>query len=242
MKKVFAFIFLLVTITHSDFSKAAFNNFLDSDSTLIAKNVNYYKVDRLGNVYYVDSKNTLNKFEPSINRYTKYADLRNGEITTIDVSNPLRIVVFYESQSVVKFLDINLTEINSFQIRNNYSEGWVSLVSGSNNNGLWMYDNVNRKLIKIGEQFNTQFSSGDLYLLLSKRINPISLFENSDELFLCDSTQGIFVFDLFGGYKKTIQYSTENTKLLSNSKHSTSRFNCELRNANELYIFPVFGK
>jgi len=73
---------------------------------------------------------------------------------------------------------------------------------------LWIYDNVNRKLLKLGEQLNTQVSTGDLYLILSKKISPQLMIEYSDELYLCDSTNGIFVFDLFGGYKKTIPYST----------------------------------
>lgn len=177
--------------------------------TKVAQDVESYKVDRLGNVYYIDTKNVLNKFEPKIKRYTKYADLKSGKISSVDVSNPLRIVVFYEDQAIVKFLDVNLTEINSFQIRSNYADGWISLVSGSNNNGIWMYDNINRKIIKLGEQLNTQFSSGDLYLVLSKKINPTFLIENSDELYLGDTTNGVFVFDLFGGYKRTIQSSDE---------------------------------
>lgn len=172
----------------------------------IADEVSFYKVDRIGNVYFVDAKNNLTKYEPNVPRYTRFADLRSGKITSIDVSNPLRVVVFYADQAVVKFLDVNLTEINSFQIRSTYPEGWISLVASSNNNGLWMYDNLNRKLLKLGEQLNTLFVSSDLYLVLSKKINPTEIIEYADQLYLCDSTQGVFVFDLFGGYKKTLAF------------------------------------
>lgn len=199
MKNIILFLFALVLG----------NAVLAQDEIKIAEDVLSYKADRLGNVYYVDSKNGLNKYEPTIKRYTRYADMRNGKISSIDVTNPLRIVVFYEGQSIAKFLDINLTEINSFDIRSNYSEGWISLTASSNNNGLWMYDNVNRKIIKLGEQFNTQFSTGDLYLVLSKKINPSMLVENADELFLCDTNIGVFVFDLFGGYKRMLPTTTE---------------------------------
>lgn len=210
--------------------------FSQSDVIKIASDVLSAKVDRLGNVYYVDSKNTLSKFEPKINRTTKYADLKNGKISSIDVTNPLRIVVFYEDQAVVKFLDVNLTEINSFQIRNNYIEGWISLVASSNNNGLWMYDNINRKLIKLGEQLNTQFSTGDLYLVLSKKITPNAIVEFSDELFLCDTSNGIFVFDLFGGYKKNLPYTLENFEQINtqNIQHKNSAI---LLNKSDLFYF-----
>lgn len=202
--------------------------------TKIAQDVESFKVDRFGNVYYIDTKNVLNKFEPKIKRYTKYADLKSGKIASVDVTNPLRVVVFYEDQSVVKFLDVNLTEINSFQIRTNYAEGWISLVASSNNNGLWMYDNINRKIIKLGEQLNTQFSSGDLYLVLSKKINPVQLIENADELFLIDTTKGTFVFDLFGGYKRTISSYDEflNAKLNSHERLFNPKYH--LRSNKEL--------
>lgn len=205
------------------------------DDIKIADHVLSYQVDRLGNVYYVDSKNGLNKYEPNIKRYTRYADMRSGKITSIDVSNPLRVVVFYEGRSIAKFLDVNLTEINSFDIRTTYSEGWISLVASSNNNGLWMYDNVNRKIIKIDVQFNTQFSTGDLYLVLSEKINPIALKENADELFLCDSTNGIFVFDMFGGLKRKIPSSAQVIRQLISPYEQLHQYSVEYR-LGSLYI------
>ncbi len=184
----------------------------------IADEVSFYKVDRIGNVYFVDARNNLTKYEPNIQRYTRFADLRSGKISSIDVSNPLRVIVFYADQAVVKFLDVNLTEINSFQIRNSYPEGWISLVATSNNNGLWMYDNLNRKLLKLGEQLNTLFISSDLYLVLSKKINPTEIIEYADQLYLSDSLYGVFVFDLFGGYKKTLAIYPSKILQIDNDK------------------------
>lgn len=194
--------YIFITIFHFLFS---IQSFAQSESgEIISSDVENYMVDRIGNVFFFDSKNVVSKYEPNIKRFTRYADLRSGKISSIDVSNPLRVIVFYSDQGVVKFLDVNLTEINSFQIRNTYPDGWISLVAASNNNGLWMYDNLNRKLIKLGEQLNSLFQSSDLFLVLSKKINPTYMIEYGDELFLCDKEQGIFVFDLFGGYKKTL--------------------------------------
>ncbi len=182
-----------------------FNSSAQNEEKLIAKDVSFYKVDEIGNVYFVDKLNTLTKYEPSVPRYIKYADVKSGRIHSIDVSNPLRVVVFYADQFVVKFLDVNLTEINSFKVKDVYPEGWIRLVCSSNNNGLWMYDELSRKLIKVGEQLITQFQTGDLYLVTRKKINPDFMIEFGDELFLNDPKIGLMVFDLFGGYKNTIQ-------------------------------------
>ncbi len=196
MKKIVAIILLSITYFYSS---------AQSDEQLIAKDVSFYKVDEIGNVYYVDKLNTLTKYEANVPRYIKYADVKSGKIHSIDVSNPLRVVVFYADQFIVKFLDVNLTEINSFKIKDVYPEGWIRLVCSSNNNGLWMYDELTRKLIKVGEQLITQFQTGDLYLVTRKKINPNFMLEYGDELFLNDPKIGLMVFDLFGGYKKTIQ-------------------------------------
>jgi hypothetical protein len=223
--------FITSTIFYFLFSIYAFAQ----NETLISRDVVSYKADRLGNIYYIDSKSVLNKFEPKIKRYTKYADLKSGKISSIDVSNPLRIVVFYEDQATVKFLDINLTEIGSYVIRSNYSDGWISLVASSNNNGLWMYDNINRKIIKLGEQLNTQFSTGDLYLIFSKKISPSYLLENADELYLIDTSNGIFVFDLFGGYKKSLPINAEIITQLSNPYETKNTVRVLLRGDALLY-------
>ncbi len=171
---------------------------------LIAKDVLFYKVDKLGNVYIVDNQNNFTKYEPQVPRYTKFADLKAGKIHSIDVSNPLRVLVYYADQFIVKFLDVNLTEISSFNLKDSYPDGWIRLACASNNNGLWLYEELNRKLIKVGEQLNTQLQTGDLYLITRKRLNPYYMIEYSDELYLCDQKNGIFVFDLLGGYKRTI--------------------------------------
>lgn len=193
------------TITIILFSIIFSSGYGQSEEKLIAKDVVFYEVDEIGNVYFVDKLNTLTKYESNVPRYIKYADVKSGRIHSIDVSNPLRIVVFYADQFSVKFLDVNLTEINSFKIKDVYSDGWIRLVCSSNNNGLWMYDELSRKLIKVGEQLITQFQTGDLYLVTRKNINPDFMIEYGDELFLNDPKLGLMVFDLFGGYKKTIQ-------------------------------------
>lgn len=192
------------------------NSAAQSKEKLIAKDVSFYKVDDIGNVYYVDKLNTLTKYEPNVPRYIKYADVKSGRIHSIDISNPLRVVVFYADQFIVKFLDVNLTEINSFKVKDVYPEGWIRLVCSSNNNGIWMYDELSRKLIKVGEQLITQFQTGDLYLVTRKKINPNFMIEFGDELFLNDPKNGLMVFDLFGGYKKTINIQSSSSLQFKN--------------------------
>ncbi len=186
------------------FAQAKLNAQVLYQNKLIAKQIVFYKVDQLGNVYYVDSKNALGKFEPQQARTTKFADLQSGRLGFIDISNPLRILVFYPDFFITRFLDINLTEISNFKITNTYNEGLIKLVCTSNNNGFWIYDEINRKLLKMGDNFKTIQQSSDIFILTGKNIKPNFMIEQGDEVYVNDPTLGVFVFDVFGGYKKTI--------------------------------------
>lgn len=175
------------------------------DSTgLIAHDVILYNSDPLGNIYYTDNRQVLSKYDKNAKRTITYSNMKNGRIGAIDVNNPMRIMVYYPDFFVIKFLDANLAEINSYNIREAYSDGMVKLICSSNNNGFWMYDESNRTLLKIAYNFSSEQESGDLFQILGRDIAPLCMIEKGDELFLSDPDVGIMVFDLFGGSKKII--------------------------------------
>ncbi len=171
---------------------------------LLATSVSDIAVDKLGNYYYTDHSINLHKIDNYAKRTFNYSSQRNGKINSIDVKNPLQVLVFYSDFQTLKFLDGNLSEINTYSIRDNYQEGIIRLVCASNNNGFWMYDESNRKLIKVGDNFRAGFTSGDLFQVLGSKIIPNRMSEYGDELFINDPSKGIYVFDLFGGYKRRL--------------------------------------
>jgi hypothetical protein len=175
-----------------------------SDSVLIAKDVIDFNIDNLGNIYYTTSDFSFFKKDIVNKRTSEYSTKKNARIGSFDVSNPMRVIIFYPDFFTVKFLDYTLAEISSFNIRESHPDWNIRLVCSSNNNGLWLYDDIQRKLYKAGDNFKTLQESPDLFQLLGENISPNFMIESGDELFLNDPKKGILVFDLFGGYKKTI--------------------------------------
>ena len=99
--------------------------------------------DEFENNYYVKG-NTLIKANP-IQKYT-YTNTRLGSITSVDITNPLKIVVFYRDFNTFLILDNRLNELSD---RINLSEAWygknATFASISSNNNVWLYsldDNV----------------------------------------------------------------------------------------------------
>lgn len=233
LKKTKIFIFLTFFAAHH----------LIAQTQLIASDVTAFNCDNLGNIYYVDSKNIF--YKQPVSSYQKLNFLNNttGRIGSFDVTNPLKTLIYYPDFFTVKFLDVNLTEINTFNIRDIYISGNIRLVCSSNNNGFWMYDETNRKLIKLGDNFKTLQESADLYQLLGLTPNPVSMLEYGDELYLNDPAKGIFIFDLFGGYKKTLalkhisDFLIEGNDLLYFKDHQLKTYNMLTPSDNVIATF-----
>ena len=69
-------------------------------------------VDDLGNVYVVRSNNSLVKFTETGDSSTFYRSVLNGDIGSVDVTNPLRVVVYSPSYAKVILLDRMLAPTN----------------------------------------------------------------------------------------------------------------------------------
>lgn len=199
MKKIkcLIFLFLVSGCIHATAQDTAFLSRITEKAT-------YLDADALGHIFYTDQQSNFYKKDIFTKRKLVYTDLRNGRIGYADISNPLRILLFYPDFLVIKFLDVNLSEINTYQIRENYQDGMIRLICASNNNGFWMYDENNRKLLRIGENFKTLHISPDLYQVTGRKLDPVAMLESGNELYLNDPAIGLLVFDLFGNYKKTI--------------------------------------
>jgi len=100
-------------------------------------------VDDFDNYYYIKN-NTLHKKTP-LQIYT-YTNTQLGRITSVDITNPLKILLFYRDFNTVLFLDNKLNELTT--TINFTSESFsqqLTFVTISSNNNLWLYsldDNV----------------------------------------------------------------------------------------------------
>lgn len=176
----------------------------NAQTTLIATQVKNYQVDRLDNVLYIDLKSNITKIESTKLKTNHYAALASGSPEILDATNPFAIMVYYPSFFQVKILDVNLSEIGSYDLRAIYPNSFFNLVCTAPVNGFWAYDEFSRKLVKLDGNFQTKQESQDLYLFTKKIIKPNFLSANNKFVYLNDPLVGIMVFDIFGNYQKTI--------------------------------------
>ncbi len=176
--------------------------------------------DNLSNVYLITPENAIEKYAPDGRRLTRYSNNRLGNPTQLDVSNPLKVLVWYADFRMVLFLDRSLTELGNLSlITVGYPE--VRAVASAQDGNLWLYDEVNFRLVKITPEGEKRYESQSMNLLEATPNRPSCLRESNDRVYLADSTQGIFVFDLFAQFDRLLvpQHPVTDFQIVDNQIH-----------------------
>ena len=161
-------------------------------------------LDEFQNVYIYDDTSLLSYNKAGVNHFS-YSNLRKGEITSVDVTNPLRIVVYYGENNEVVFLDNTLSEQNQGLSFNDLSLYDVSLVCSSFQNHLWLYRSAEQKLVRINRNGEVQNETASLALWTEGDLGEFVLLKESGNfLYLVSSEEEVLVFDQYGTFRKKI--------------------------------------
>lgn len=196
MKKLFVLLFncLIVLLIHSRTVNAQLKQVAKIDTAAKA-----IYTDNLDNVYLLSDRDELLKYDNKGNLRWRYNNNRFGKLHSVDVSDPLRVVLFYADFQQVVVLNNNLNEITSYSF---VKDGnlLVSVVASANNNSLWIFDRTTNMLIKLSSNFTEDIRSANLYQLFNVIIDPKKLVASDQYVFLQQKNNGILQFDRFGGF------------------------------------------
>lgn len=159
--------------------------------------------DKLGNLYAISNQEIL-KYDAGGNLLQKNSLKNLGNIGSIDVSNPMKILVFYKDYNKIMFLDNMLAASENSIDLSSLGLDQVTLSCTSHDNGIWLYNSINFELIRMDPQLKVSHQSGNIAQLVGNAIKPMAMVETNNRLYLCDSIQGILIFDVFGTYIKSI--------------------------------------
>ena len=159
--------------------------------------------DPMGNVYVVKD-NALKKFSSSFMQAAYYTNTFLGNIHSVDVSDPLRILLFYKDHNQIVWVDNFLSEIRSPVWLDALGIDQVELVCSSNQGGFWVFNSLNNQLQYYDVNLKLVHESPTLNILTGPEISPTFMIEKSRFLYLNVPGTGILVFDRFGNYSKTL--------------------------------------
>ena len=166
-----------------------------------------FTVDNLDNIYILNSRNQLKKFNPNGDSVAIFNDVKKfGQVTFIDVSNPLKVLLYYKDFSTVVMLDRFLNIRNTIDLRKQ-NIFQAKAIGQSYDNKIWVYDELENKLKKIDEDGKLMQETPDFRLLLGQAPSPLRIFDENRYVYLYDSLQGVYVFDYYGALKNNIMIS-----------------------------------
>ena len=163
-----------------------------------------FTVDNLDNIYLLSSTNQVKKLNANGDSVAVFNDVKKfGQASLIDVSNPLKVLLYYRDFATIVVLDRLLNVRNIIDLRKqNILE--VRAIGQSYDNKIWLYDEVENKLKKIDEDGKLLLETPDFRQLFGEAPSPQKIFDQDQFVYLYDSAKAVFVFDYYGALKNKI--------------------------------------
>ncbi|MCA0429915.1 MAG: hypothetical protein LCH32_05380 [Bacteroidetes bacterium] len=212
--------------------------FIQNNSFKIIQKHQSFKVDNLGNIYFVNNDEVI-KYNQQGKLINRYSNLQLGNITTLDVTNPLKMIVYYKDFQQIVFIDNQLSTNSDIINLEELGFEQTDLVCTSVNNSFWIFDKRNSELIRFNEQSKIVNRTGNLNLIFNKKITPNYLVEQNGYVYLNCFDSGINVFDIYGTFSKTIgiksltQFQISNEFLLYQKDSVLISYNTKLFNETQ---------
>tara|TARA_B100001939_G_scaffold342443_1_gene353592 strand:+ start:71 stop:907 length:837 start_codon:yes stop_codon:yes gene_type:complete len=170
---------------------------------------NQIEIDQYGYFYIIDQDNLI-KYDSEGHTLYHYSNKLLGNIDQIDISNPLRPLLFYKDQGLIIVLDNTLSQQKEPISLNELGLYQTSCIANSNfDNGIWLYDIDVNEIIKINHLSEVNYRSGNLSVLIPNMEFPIlNLKEKNRKLYVVTRNK-IFVMDQFGSLLSVITLSAE---------------------------------
>ncbi len=163
-----------------------------------------FSADALDNLYLLSSTNQLKKLNANGDSVAVFNDVKKfGQASLVDVSNPLKVLLYYKNFATIVVLDRLLNVRNIIDLRKqNILQ--VGAIGQSYDNKIWLYDEVENKLKKIDEDGKLLLETPDFRQLFDTAPTPQKIFDQDQYVYLYDSMQAVFVFDYYGALKNKI--------------------------------------
>jgi hypothetical protein len=160
-----------------------------------------FAADNFANLYLLNSSDHLKKINENGDSVAVFNNVRKyGKVAQIDVSNPLRVLLYYKDFSTVVILDrlLNVRSTIDFRKQDIFQ---VQAVCLSYDNKIWLYDEFEHKLKKIDEDGKVLFATTDFRQLFDEAFSFTSISDQDGFIYLYDKNKGVYVFDYYGALK-----------------------------------------
>lgn len=200
-------------------------------------------LDNLDNLYIITPQDQLKKYNTNGDSVAVFNGVRKyGKLYSVDVSNPMKLLLFYKDFSNIVILDRLLSVRTTVDLRQNKILQ-ASAIGASYDNKIWIFDSYEYKLKKLDEQGNLFQETPDFRVLFDQPVIPQQILDRDGLLYLYDSANGLFVFDYYGTFKRKLPITNWNSvviagkNILGTSSYGVSSFST-ITFMEKRFLFP----
>lgn len=162
--------------------------------------------DELGNIYAIHKDNTLARYNAQGDSTGFYRSALNGQLGSVDATNPLRLLLYFPAFNKIQILDRQLALKAEVDLRPLHIFSPTAIATANDGN-IWVYDPVSARLLKLDENGTRLLEGLDLRQQLPFVPKAGFLLERNRRLYLGDTARGILVFDQFATYITTLPFA-----------------------------------
>ena len=207
----------------------------------------YLNVDNLDNIYVITQTNQLKKINANGDSLAIFNDVKRfGNPSYIDVSNPLKVLLYYNKFSTTVVLDrfFNVRNTINFRKQNIFL---ASSIAASYDNNIWIFDEQNYILKKVDENGKTLVETVDWRTFFDTVPSPKKIMDRNNFVYLYDTAKGFYIFDYYGAFKTKLSFlhwqfvEISGDYLFGFNQHKLHSYNI-LTTEQKEYALPSFIK
>jgi hypothetical protein len=166
-----------------------------------------FTVDNIGNVYLLFQNGQLKKMQANGDSVAVFNNVRRfGKPYSIDAGNPLKVLLYFRDFGTIVILDRLLNNRSVIDLRSQHLLQ-VNAIGQSYDNNIWIFDGLENKLRKIGDDGKLMDQSADLRMVFDSTPSPQIILDQDQAVYLYDTLKGVYVFDYYGGFKTRLPFT-----------------------------------
>ena len=205
----FTFTYIILSLCLCAFVVQKTNAQKDSSftlTTIIPGEFTYFTADNLDNIYLINAANQLKKLNNSGDSVGVFNDVRKyGKLNSIDATNPLKLLLYYQNFSTIVVLDRFLNKINTINLRRQ-NIFKVKTIATSYDNKIWLFDEGDGKLKKIDDNGEVLSETVDFRQIFDTLPSPTKIIDRDGFVYLYDENKGFYIFDYYGALKNKLPF------------------------------------
>ncbi|MET0241931.1 MAG: hypothetical protein ABW174_00600 [Flavitalea sp.] len=165
-----------------------------------------FSVDNLGNCFLISSTGQIKRINADGDSSGIFNDVRRyGKLYSIDVSNPLKVLLYYKNFGTIVILDRFLNARSTIDLRRQ-NMFQVKTIGQAYDNSIWVFDELESTLKKVSDDGRVADQSADFRMIFDSMPSPQFIIDQEKLVYLYDSTKGVYLFDYYGAFKNRIQF------------------------------------